>query len=222
MKMFPLIIASIIAAPLPALASASASLEPAGNARQAGVDLSGRWQLNEDRSDKRPEPGEGPEMRSPGRMGGGRRPGGGGPPGGMGGGMRGGGMRGGGGPRPNPQDVTHMRDAMRAILDAPAEIIVTHKDDEVAFTDTKTGDVIRVLAIGKKMKSTAGGAEHDVTATYKDDALEVESSFGPMKILDTWKISADGKQLERLTKLEGGPGGGDRKREFRRVYERVG
>lgn len=198
------------------------TLEP----QPAVVDLTGRWQLNADLSDKPPRPREG---SAPGARGGegpqpGARPPGGGHPGGMGGGgMGSGGMRGGGMPpggegrRPDPEQMAKLRDAMRATLDAPAEMIVTRKDDEVVFTAAGTGDVTRILVTGKKMKTTAGGAEHDVKAEYKEGALLVESSFGPIKVLDTWRVSPDGKQLERITNLEGG---GD-KRQVRRVYERV-
>ncbi len=115
-----------------------------------------------------------------------------------------------------------MRDAMRATLDAPSEMIVTRKEDEVVFTAAGSGDVTRLLVNGKKMKTTAGGAEQDVKAEYKEDSLVVESDFGPMKVIDTWRLSPDGKQLERLTRLEGGRGPeSDRQRQIRRVYERV-
>jgi hypothetical protein len=90
------------------------------------------------------------------------------------------------------------------------------------FTAANSGDVTRLLVTGKKMKTTAGGAEHEVKAAYKDNALVVESSYGPMKVTDTWRVSADGRQLERLTKIEGaGRTDGGRERQIRRVYERV-
>lgn len=139
------------------------------------------------------------------------------------GGQRGGGMRGGpGGGRPNAEEMGKMRDAMRAALEAPPEIVVTRKEDEVVFTATGSGDVTRLPVTGKKMKTTAGGAEHDVKADYKDDALVVENTFGPITVVDTWRVSPDRRQLERNTRVEGGrEGGGDRKREIRRVYDRV-
>jgi hypothetical protein len=131
-------------------------------------------------------------------------------------------MRGGERSRPNPEEMGKMRDAMRALLDAPAEIIITRKDDEVVFTATGSGDVTRILVTGKKMKTTAGGAEHEVKAAYKDDALVVESTFGPVKAIDTWRVSPDRRQLERITTMEGARRpGGDRDRQIRRVYERV-
>jgi hypothetical protein len=222
-----MLLAMLVAAPLvtsclmvPATDRAEAETQP------AAVDLTGRWQLNADLSDKPPQPGEAREpgggRPETGRPPGGRPPGGAGgyPGGGRGGGGRpGGGMRGGGdGRRPNPEDVVKMRDAMRAVLDAPREIIVTRKDDEVVFTATETGDVTRILVTGKKMKTTAGGAEHDVKGEYKQDALLVESTFGPIKVVDTWRLTADGRQLERITKLEGGRGD---KRDVRRIYDRV-
>lgn len=114
-----------------------------------------------------------------------------------------------------------MRDAMRSALDAPSEMVVTQKEDEVVFTATGSGDITRVLVTGKKMKSVAGGAEHEVKADYKDGALVVESSFGQMKVLDTWRVSTDGKQLERVTRMEGGREPGGNQRQIRRVYERV-
>ncbi|MGE5813328.1 MAG: hypothetical protein ACM36C_02470, partial [Acidobacteriota bacterium] len=184
-------------------ASAAPADRAAAGLQAAAVDLTGRWQLNTELSDQPPQPPEG------GRPGGGREgeggghhgghPGGGGYPGGgtggMGGGMPGGGgMHGGpGGPggRPNPEEMAKMRDAMRSALEAPSEIVVTQKEDEVVFTATGSGDITRVLVTGKKMKSVAGGAEHDVKADYKDGALVVESGFGQVKVLDTWRVSTD-------------------------------
>jgi hypothetical protein len=188
------------------------------------VDISGHWQLNVGLSDRSPQPGseaEPGERRAP--EGRGRRPGGGGGfPGGMGG-MRGGGMRGGpGGARPDPDEMAKMRDAMRAALEAPAEMIVTRKDDEVVFTAAGTGDVTRILVTGKKMKTTAGGIEHEVKAAYKNDALLVESEFGRVKVVDTWRVSPDGRQLERVTRIEGNRvRSGSPERQIRRVYQRV-
>jgi hypothetical protein len=197
------------------------------DAQATTLDLSGRWQLNADLSDKPPQagdPGERGGEHEGGDRGGGRPPRGGGYPGGMGGGEggRGGGMHGGGGPggRANPEEMAKMRDAMRAALEAPPEIVVTRKDDEVVFTATGSGDVTRILVTGQKMKTTAGGAEHDVKADYKADALVVESAFGVVKVVDTWRVSADSQQLERVTRVEGGAAGG-RERVVRRVYQRV-
>jgi len=232
MKLIALVLAPVFVAPLLVYNAAVSSADRATSDAQAVVvDLTGRWQLDTDLSDTPPQPGEGREPGAGGE-GRGRRPGGGGPPGGGGGfpggmgggGMRGGGMRGGGqGSRPNPEEMAKMRDAMRAAFDAPAEIIITRKDDEIVFTATGSGDVTRILVTGKKVKTTAGGAEHEIKAAYKDDALLVESSFGPMKVVDTWRISPDRRQLERITKMEGGrrPGGGGGERQIRRVYERV-
>ncbi len=216
------LLASLVAAPLVISTAVVPPIDRAASeAQTAVVDLTGRWQLNADLSDKPPQPGEAGDPGA-GREGGGRRPGGGVRyPGGVGGGgMHGGGMRGGGseGRRPNPEDMAKMRDAMRVMLDAPAEIVITRKQDEFVFTATGTGDVTRILVTGKKMKTTAGGAEHRVKAGYKEGALQIESSFGRLKVVDTWRVSADRRQLERVTTIEGGRGGGA---PTRRVYERV-
>jgi hypothetical protein len=111
---------------------------------------------------------------------------------------------------------------MRLVLEAPDEIIVTRHDDELVFT-AASGDITRILVTGKKMKTTAGGAEHDYRAAYKDDTLVVESTFGPMKVVDTYRVSTDGAQLERVTKVEGQrePRGGGEAKPLRRVYDRV-
>ncbi|HSL22282.1 MAG TPA: hypothetical protein VK886_12160 [Vicinamibacterales bacterium] len=221
--MNPIAIASafLIATPLLAGAAAPPS-DVAAEQQQTAVDLTGRWKLNADLSDKPVQPGEPGDPAGPSS---GRRPPSGGMPGGGGGGRspRGGGgagMRGGpGGSRQAPTDMAKMRDAIRVVLHAPAELIVTRNDDELVFTAMDSGEIIRVLVTGKKLKTMAGGAEHDVKASYKDNALLVESSFGPLKVVDTWRVSPDRRQLERVTKTSGGPQGG-RDRQIRRVYER--
>ncbi len=128
----------------------------------------------------------------------------------------------GSGARSNPEDMAKMRDAMRFVMEAPEGMIVTRKDDELVFT-ADNGDITRMLVTGKKMKTMAGGVEHDAKAVYKDGALLVESTFGPMKVVDTYRVTPDGKQLERVTKIDGdrGPRGGGEAKPLRRVYERV-
>jgi len=189
---------------LAALGAPSTSPPPA-------VDLTGRWRMNPDLSDPMPAP---PADRADARPGGGRPGGGMGGRGGMGGGRGGGAMPGSrrGGDRPDPEQMARTRDAMRAVLEAPAEMIVTRHEDEVVFT-SGTGEIIRVLVTGRKMKTTAGGAEHEVKAAYKAGTLTIERDFGRVKVLDTYRISADGRQLERVTKV------GDRP--IRRVYDRI-
>jgi hypothetical protein len=115
-----------------------------------------------------------------------------------------------------------MRDAMRAVMEAPAEMIITGHDDELVFT-AANGDIRRILVTGKKMKTTAGGAEHDVKATYKGNELVVESTFGPLKLVDTYRLSADGARLERITETAGGPArrDGGKPRPLRRIYDRI-
>ena len=198
----------------------------AADQNKDGVDLTGRWQLNKDLSDKPPQPGEGAGDASGRRSGGGPRggpggggfPGGGMPAGGFPGGMGGG--REGGGTRPNPEDMEQMRAAMRSVADAPAEMVVTRAGEEVVFTASGSGDVTRLRVNGQKRKTTAGGFQHDVKASYKDDSLVVESSFGPMTIVDTWRLGSEGRQLIRVTKMEGGRGPAGN-REVRRIYERA-
>lgn len=213
MKLSTLFLAAALAAPVTMAATAR---EVGHDFAEAAVDLSGRWILNTELSDARPpapEPGAaagrgsgGPGGRPPG-------PGGGGFPGRSPGGAR--------GDRPNPEDMARMRDAMRAVLEAPAQLVITRRDDEVVFT-ANDGDVMRVLVTGTTMKTLAGGAEHEVKAAYKDGALVIESVFGSAKLVDRYRLMSDGAQLERATEMTGAaPRGGEQRRPLRRIYDRA-
>ncbi|MBI2219874.1 MAG: hypothetical protein HYU53_01550 [Acidobacteria bacterium] len=215
MKAIAVLLATALAGPLILASEASAQGAP--------VDLTGRWRLNPELGDaapKAPEPGDSAPDEDQGQVGRrGGRPGGRGVPGVGGGRGGGGGMR---GDRPNPEDMAKMRGAMRFVMQAPDGMIVTRHDDELVFT-ADNGDITRVLVTGTTMKTTAGGAEHEVKATCRGGALIIESTFGPAKVSDTYRVSPDGSRLERVTRVEGsrGPRGAGEPKPLRRVYERV-
>lgn len=201
---------------MPLLVSAAAVVTMASVHAQTGgtIDLAGHWRLNQEVADEaRPDPEvDGPDDRAT------RRPprGGASPGGRLPGGRRGGDRQ--------PQamaDPGKVRDAMRALMTAPRELIVTRHTDEIVFTAMDIGEVIRVLVLDRKVRTTAGGLEHDVKAAYRDGALRIERSLGRLKILDTYRVSADGTQLERTTAVEGGPDREGRRQPVRRVYDRV-
>jgi hypothetical protein len=173
------------AVPSPADQSSAAAGAPSGVAPS----LAGRWKLNVEKSD---DVGklmrEARDGRSGGLPPGGPGGGMGGPPGGgMGGrggggmgGPPGGGMGGRGGPGGDP------RESMRAVFEAPSELLVTPTENEVAILE-KDGRMRTLHPDGKRYKSEAGARETKTRWEGARLVVETKASNG-VKIIETFAI----------------------------------
>jgi hypothetical protein len=173
------------AVPSPADQSSAAAGAPSGVAPS----LAGRWKLNVEKSD---DVGrlmrEARDGRSGGLPPGGPGGGMGGPPGGgMGGrggggmgGPPGGGMGGPGGPGGDP------RESMRAVFEAPSELLVTPTENEVAILETD-GRMRTLHPDGKSYKSEAGTRETKTRWEGARLVVETKASNG-VKIIETFAI----------------------------------
>ena len=168
----------------------------------------GAWTLNKNQSDTPPRP-DGNGGNRGGQRGGGRGGGGGGGGrGGYGGRGGGGGYSGAGGyggaggaTRGNSDDQKRMRDAMRAILEAPDQITLTKTDSMVVIT-TGDGITTRLSTDNKKIKDESTGIERK---THWDGAklLTEISNAGPSKILETYELNPESHQLDVTLAFEG-------------------
>jgi Ni/Co efflux regulator RcnB len=186
-----------------ALACAPAAVRAADDA----VDLSGRWQLNEDRSEdarKKMEDTRDADRRGKGGIGGlgpiGPGPRGGGP---MGGGPMGGGPMGGrptGGRPRHPDDGTRGRGPLAEVMDPPKTLTITEAGGELAF-DRGGDDVLRLRPDGKKVKREGGAVE--LKARWKDGELVVEAEREDgRKTVTSYRVTSDRKELQVTTRAE--------------------
>jgi hypothetical protein len=169
------------AVPSPADQSSAAAGAPSG----AAPSLAGRWKLNAEKSD---DVGrlmrEARDGRSGGLPPGGPGGGMGGPPGGGGmGGRGGGGMGGPGGPGGPGGDP---RESMRAVFEAPSELLVTPTENEVAILETD-GRMRTLHPDGKSYKSEAGTRETKTRWEGARLVVETKASNG-VKIIETFAI----------------------------------
>jgi hypothetical protein len=158
------------AVPSPADQSSAAAGAPSGVAPS----LAGRWKLNVDKSD---DVGRLMREARDGRSGGL-------PPGGPGGGMGGppgGGMGGPGRPGVDP------RESMRAVFEAPSELLVTPTENEVAILETD-GRMRTLHPDGKSYKSEAGTRETKTRWEGARLVVETKASNG-VKVIETFAIS---------------------------------
>ncbi len=174
--------------------------------------LEGAWTLNKDLSDKPPagrEGGQGREGHQGGHRGGGRG-GGAGHGGGFGGAGSGGGH---GGEGRNPEDVQRMRNALRDELEAPDHLTIVESGSTIILT-AGDGRTTRLSADGKKVKDESTKVERRT----KWDAGKLESEvsgLGQGKIVETYTVDAEHKQLRVTLNIEGG----QRKATVNRVYD---
>jgi hypothetical protein len=166
-------------------------------------DLSGRWKLNDERSDdarkKMQEAKEG-AGRGKGGIGGlgplGPGPRGGGP---MGGGPMGGRPLGG---RPRlPDDATRTTGPTRELTDPPKMLVITQAAGEVTF-DNGDETVLRLRPDGRKVKRNGGAVE--LKGRWKDGELvvEAEREEGP-KTVTTYRVTSDRQELQVTTRILG-------------------
>jgi hypothetical protein len=173
--------------------------------------LQGAWTLNKDLSDKPPagrEGGQGRDGHQGGHRGGGR---GGGA--GHGGGFGGAGSGGGQGQGGNAEDAQRLRNALRDELEAPERLTIVESGSMIILT-AGDGRTTRLSADGKKVKDESTKVERRT----KWDAGKLESEvsgLGQGKIVETYTVDAEHKQLRVTLNIEGG----QRKATVNRVYD---
>jgi hypothetical protein len=166
-------------------------------------DLSGRWKLNEERSDdarKKIEEAREGERRGKGGLGGlgplGPGPRGGGP---MGGGPMGGRPLGG---RPRlPDDGTRAAGPMSELTNPPKMLVITQAAGELTF-DSGDDTVLRLRPDGRKVKREGGAVE--LKGRWKDGELVVEAEREDgSKTVTTYRVTSDRQELHVTTRLQG-------------------
>lgn len=189
----------------------------------------GVWTLNQDLSDKPPAPGErggrgGRGDGGYGRGGGGFGRGGGGfgrggggfGRGGGGFGPRGGG-NGGGDDRPERDDAGRRRDAMRAIMEAPARLTITTSPSMVIITSGE-GMTTRLSTDNKKIKDESTGIGRK--SRWEAGRLVTEvTGAGPGKMLETYSVDP---ATHQLTVTLAPQGGRTERPPMTRVYDAAG
>lgn len=191
-----------------ALALLAAMAAPAGvAAADETPDLTGRWQLNSDRSEdarKKMQEAHEDERRDRGGLGGlgplGPGPRGGGP---LGGGPVGGrptrGRPPGGRIRP-PDDGTRTAFPLAELMDPPKVLVITQTAGEVAF-DGGQDSLLRLRPGGRKVKREGGAVE--VKARWKDGELVVEAEHEDGgKTETTYRVTSDGQELHVTARAE--------------------
>ena len=175
------------------------------------ADLSGRWKLNKELSDK-DQPQYSPkaaEAAAAGAEAAADR-------GGSGGRGRGSGTRGGASRPPTPGGADDdPRGAQRAAEPAE-EMTITQTEPEIVVEE-KPGQPRAFYPNGKAYKADDGAS--DVKSTWSDGGLVVEKKNARgWKLTETWRLAPDRKRLTVDLRLQGG---GRPKVATRRVYDRV-
>jgi hypothetical protein len=164
--------------------------------------LAGRWKLNPELTeDARAKMREAMETGRGGASGGGY--GGGGRGGGGRSGHGGGGM-GGGGRGSRSGMGGDQREAMREILEAPAELAITPTESEVVILE-KDGRLRTLHPDGNKYKSEGGAAELQSRWDGAKLVVETKSDRGP-RITETFDVAPDPPRLTVTLKLDGSRG----------------
>jgi len=187
-----------------AAAGLAAFLLPPAAAGDEAPDLTGRWQLNEDRSEDARKKME--EAREEDRRGlGGLGP--------IGPGPRGGGPLGGGpmGGRPTrgrlpgdrdrmPDDGTRVAGPLREVMDPPKVLVIALTEGEVTF-DTGDDSLLRLRPGGRKVKREGGAVE--LRARWKDGELIVEAEHEDGQKTETsYRATSDRQELHVTTRAE--------------------
>jgi hypothetical protein len=205
-----------------AAAGLAAFLVPPAAPADEAPDLTGRWQLNQDRSeDARKKLAEAQEDR--------RERGGIGGLGPIGPGPRGGGPLGGGpmGGRPTrgrppgdrdrtPDDGTRLAGPLREVMDPPRLLVIAQSEGEVTF-DTGDDSLLRLRPGGRKVKREGGAVQ--MKARWKDGELLVEAEHEDGQKTETsYRVTSDRRELHVTTEFELPTG---EKLEVRHIYDAV-
>jgi hypothetical protein len=174
--------------------------------------LAGGWTRNVDLSDASAARGQQSDdgaARGDGSGGGGGRRRGGGGGGGFGGGgfgRGGGGGRGAGGAAAsNPDEVARMRDALRDITNPSDHLIITQTESIVVLT-AADGRTTRLSPDGKKIKDDNTKIERKTKWDGGKLVSEI-NGLGRGKMMQTFAVDPEGKQLRMIVVMEKGRGG---------------
>lgn len=170
--------------------------------------LDGSWTLNKELSDKPSAGQESREVREGEHRG--RGPGGGR---GSGGGFSGAGFGGGRGEGRNPEDVQRLRNALRDELEASEHLTIVESGSTIILT-AGDGRTTRLSADGKKIKDESTGVERRTKWDVGKLVSEI-SGLGQGKILETYALDAEHKQLHVTLDIEGP----QRKATVARIYD---
>ena len=163
--------------------------------------LEGAWTLNKDLSDKPPSGREGGQGRDGDGHQGGHRGGGRGGGAGHGGGFGGAGSGGGQGQGGNAEDVQRLRNALRDELEAPERLTIVESGSTIILT-AGDGRTTRLSADGKKVKDESTKVERRTKWDAGKLVSEV-SGLGQGKIVETYALDAEHKQLKVTLNIEG-------------------
>jgi hypothetical protein len=168
----------------------------------AAPKLAGEWKLNEQLSDDSRA-----KMQEMMKSGAGNHSEG---MGGGGGAANHGGMGGGGMP-PSREQMEEWRKQITLALESPKTLLITQSGGETTIRETHVGERTRTFYTdGRKSEKS------DVEVKVKNSQLLIKTSTGGPKIVETYELSADGKQLIVIVKVERMMGGG---MSLRRVYD---
>jgi hypothetical protein len=198
------LVLAMVVCTVPALAQSG---RPAAESMSTTVDLSGKWQLNRDQSDK-------PQDRMRGMMG--DRGG----PGGAGGGFPGGAQRG-DSPRAGGEGQEGQRPRGRMMM--PETLDISQHDNTVEVVESGAGGGSRTrsfVANGEAVESDNGRGKSQTSAQWEGKSLVVTTvRERGGRSTETYNLSEDGNQLFVTVKIES-----DRMPEpisFRRVYDKT-
>jgi hypothetical protein len=184
------------------------------------ADLTGAWKINKELTQRSEAEGSLGRPRSGGQapIGGGGGMGGRRGPGGIGGGGFGGG---GGGSRQNPDDMAHIREAIRLASLIAERLTVVRAYNGFTVTDGD-GVSMTLTADGKTTKSDVGALKVETKVKWDEAVLVVERKFeGGVKVTDRYWVTESPRQLVIASRIEGGRMSGDRARALQRVYDRA-
>jgi hypothetical protein len=174
-----------------------------GSPDKAGI--VGVWALDKDLSDRPGQlGGRGPEGGGPmGRPPGGGRGGGGGMGGGRGG--MGGGMPGGMGGGGRDRDDMRRAGRMSQDLTMPPEGLTIVQDGPLVMITTNDGRSVKLMSDGKEQERLTGDGAVKSKTRWSGEQLIVEEKIqdGP-KVIRTYTVSSDGRQLMLIIRIEGG------------------
>ena len=101
----------------------------------------------------------------------------------------------------SPEDMAHMRDAMRDVMNPPDRLTIVQTDTMVIIT-TGDGRTTRLSPDGKKIKDNSTKSGRKTKWDGSKLVSEIDG-LGPGKITETYSADAEHKQLHVTVEMEG-------------------
>lgn len=117
-----------------------------------------------------------------------------------------------------------MQQARRLLDDAPESMVVVYSDPKLSMA-SPDGRARTLYTDKRKQKINNGNAE--VRARWDDGRIVAETKFGSIKVVETFALATEGRQLVVTVRMDGGGGGrgggrgGAGEFQVRHVYDRV-